>query len=154
MEPRERVRRFLDKLPYRLEILEFEEDTHTAELAARAVEVEIGQIAKSLLFLIGGQPVLVVTCGDVKVSQSKLKQNLGLSGKVKLADGEITEELTGFPPGGVCPFALKEQITVVLDKSLLRYPHTYAAAGTPHSAVAVTVEQLLEITGGKILEVS
>ncbi len=154
MEPRERVRRFLDKLPYRLEILEFEEDTHTAELAARAVEVEIGQIAKSLLFLIGGQPVLVVTCGDVKVSQSKLKQNLGLSGKVKLADGEITEELTGFPPGGVCPFALKEQITVVLDKSLLRYPHTYAAAGTPHSAVAVTVEQLLEITGGKLLELS
>lgn len=152
MEPMERVRQFLGQTPYRPQIIEFDESTHTSELAAQAVGVEVGQIAKSILFIVGEQPVLVVTSGDRKVSQSKLKQVLGASGKVKLADPETIMELTGFPPGGVCPFALKRAVPVLIDRSMERFPVVYAAAGTPHSAVAVSVAQLLDITGGTLCD--
>ncbi|KKM12803.1 prolyl-tRNA synthetase [Clostridiales bacterium PH28_bin88] len=149
-----RVRRFLEETPYRPEIIEFDESTHTSELAARAVGVEVGQIAKSILLIIGDQPVLVVTSGDMKVSQSKLKQVLGASGKVKLADPDTTMELTGFPPGGVCPFALKQPVPVLIDRSMERFPVVYAAAGTPRSAVPVSVAQLLDITGGTLCDLA
>ncbi|WXJ81320.1 hypothetical protein MHLNE_06710 [Moorella humiferrea] len=69
-------------------------------------------IAKSILFLVGEEPVMVVTCGDVKVSQSWLKQHLGAKGKAKMADAEATAAITGFPPGGVCPFALQQPVGV------------------------------------------
>lgn len=149
MTPVERVRRYLAQFPYHIEIYEFDESTRTAELAARAVGVEVGQIAKSILFLVGEEPVMVVTSGDVKVSQSRLKQHLGAKGKVKMADAEATAAITGFPPGGVCPFALQQPVRVLIDASLRRFPVVYIAAGSPRSAAPVTVEQLLTITGGE-----
>ncbi len=150
MTPVERVRRYLAQFPYHIEIYEFDASTSTAKLAARAVGVEVGQIAKSILFLVGEEPVIVVTCGDLKVSQSRLKQHLGAKGKVKMADAEATMALTGFPPGGVCPFALPQPLRVLIDASLKRFPVVYIAAGSPHSAAPVTMEQLLTITGGEL----
>ncbi len=150
----ERVRRFLAAFPYQLEIYEFDASTHTAELAAQAVGVEVGQIAKTVLFIIGDNPVLVVTSGDMKVNGSKLKQASGYSGKVRLPDAETTMVLTGFPPGGVCPFALKQPLPILLDTSMQRFPVVYAAAGSPHSAVPVTVEQLQAITGGTLVDLA
>ncbi|WP_027717460.1 YbaK/EbsC family protein [Desulfovirgula thermocuniculi] len=152
--PVERVRAFLARFPFNIEVREFDESTHTAELAARAVGVEVGQIAKSVLFEVGGQMVMVVTSGDVKVSQSKLKAHLGVKGKVKLADARTIEEVTGFPPGGVCPFALKRPVRVLIDVSMKRFPCVYIAAGSPRSAAPVTVEQLLAITGGELCDLS
>ncbi|NLW08131.1 MAG: YbaK/EbsC family protein [Clostridia bacterium] len=148
----ERVRRYLAQFPYRIEIYEFDESTRTAELAARAVGVEVGQIAKSILFLVGEEPVMVVTCGDVKVSQSRLKQHLGVKGKFKMADAEAIAAITGFPPGGVCPFDLRQKVRILIDKSLKRFPVVYIAAGSPQSAAPVTVEQLLDITGGELCD--
>lgn len=84
MEPVERVRTFLAKFPYDIRVIEFDESTKTAEDAARTVGVEVGQIAKTILFITRDGPVLVTTSGDVKVSQSKLKKHLGVKGKLKL----------------------------------------------------------------------
>jgi len=81
-----------------------------------------------------------------------LKKHLGVTGKVKLPDAETIREATDFPPGGVCPFALKQPVPVLIDVSMKRFPVVYIAAGTPNSAVPVTVEQLLEITGGELCE--
>jgi len=148
-DPVARVRRYLAQHQAQVEIREFDESTKTAEDAARTVGVEVRQIAKSLLFLIGDEPVMVVASGDLKVSQSKLKQHLGVKGKVKLPDPSTTIELTGFPPGGVCPFALPVCMRVLIDVSMKRYPVVYIAAGTTRSAAPVTVEQLLAITGGE-----
>jgi len=114
--------------------------------------VETGQIAKSVLFAVNGSMVMVVTSGDVRVNQSKLKKHLGVTGKVKLPDAQTIREATGFPPGGVCPFALKQPVPVLIDVSMKRFPVVYIAAGTPNSAVPVTVEQLLEITGGELCD--
>jgi prolyl-tRNA editing enzyme YbaK/EbsC (Cys-tRNA(Pro) deacylase) len=106
VQPVERVREYLAQFPYGIEVYEYEASTGTAEQAARAVGVEVGQIAKSVLLLIGDQAVMVVTSGDARVSQSRLKAILGLTGKVKMPDAETTMAITGFPPGGICPFAL------------------------------------------------
>jgi prolyl-tRNA editing enzyme YbaK/EbsC (Cys-tRNA(Pro) deacylase) len=156
----ERVRQYLARFPYGIEVREFDESTGTAEQAAQAVGVGVGQIAKSVLLLIGVQAVMVVTSGDAKVIQSRLKQHLGLTGKVKMPDTEATLDITGFPPGGVCPFALPcssgggaPAVRILIDTSMNRFPVVYIAAGSPRSAAPVTVEQLLAITGGELVDI-
>lgn len=131
-----------------IEVWEFEEPTPTSETAARAVGCSVGEIAKSILFIIGGTPVVVVTSGDVRVKGSKLKQAVGFTGKARLPEAEEVAVHTGYAPGGVCPFLLPAGLKVVVDRSMRRFPRVYAAAGNEHSAVPITVEQLLEITGG------
>jgi prolyl-tRNA editing enzyme YbaK/EbsC (Cys-tRNA(Pro) deacylase) len=159
VNPVERVRQYLARFPFEIQVTEFVESTGTAEQAARAVGVDVGQIAKSVLLLIGDQPVMVVTSGDAKVSQSRLKQRLGLTGKVKMPDAETTMAITGFPPGGVCPFALPGRsvyapaVRILVDASMSRFPLVYIAAGSPCSAAPVTVEQLLAITGGEPVDI-
>ncbi|MDK2823682.1 MAG: hypothetical protein PWQ67_306 [Clostridia bacterium] len=152
MKPIERVKEFLNNQKVKLEVIEFPEGaTETCELAAQALGVEPAQIAKTLLFVGKKSNVLVVTCGDEKVDTKKLKNYFG--DKFRFARAEEVEELTGFPPGGVCPFAVKNKIPIVIDKSIKRFPVVYAAAGNAGSAVPVTLEQLLEVTKGQYLDV-
>ncbi len=129
-------------------VLRFTEPTPTSETAARAVGCTPGEIAKTVLFLVGGVPVAVVTSGDAKVRGSKLKAATGLPGKVLLPDGAEVLRLTGYSPGGVCPFLLPPGLRVVVDSSLRRFARVYPAAGDHHSAVPTTVDQLLALTGG------
>lgn len=131
-----------------VEVRDFEEETPTAEAAALAVGCSPAEIAKTVLFVVGPEPVAVVTSGDVKVRGSKLKQALGLSGKVRLPTAEEVEARTGYLPGGVCPFLLPSGLRIAVDTSLRRFPVVYAAAGNDHSAVPISVDRLLELTGG------
>ncbi len=157
MSPLEIVREYFKTLPFHLEVILFNESTHTSALAAQALGVEVGQIAKTLVFTAKGnkeenpRSVVVVTSGDRRVDQKRLKELAGF--KPKFADGEEAERITGFPPGGVCPFALPEGLPVLIDASMQRFPVVYAAAGTANSAVPVTVEQLVAATGGKLCDV-
>ena len=139
--------------PLGLEVRQFAEHTPTAEAAAVAVGCLLAEIAKSILLLVGGKPLLVVTCGDMKVKSSKLKQAAGLTGKVTFPGFEEVIRHTGFAPGGVCPFLLPAELPVLLDCSLQRFPVIYPAAGDDHSAVAVDFARLAEITGGRAVEV-
>ena len=148
----ERVKEFIKGQAINLDVIEFPEGaTKTCELAAQALGVEPAQIAKTLLFIGKKTNVLVVTCGDEKVDGKKLKARFG--DKFRFAKPDEVEEITGFPPGGVCPFALKTQVPIVIDKSLERFPVVYAAAGNSGSAVPITANQLLEITKGEYLSV-
>lgn len=152
-----KVKAFMAGLPFPLEIILLAEDTSTSVLAAQALGVKVGQIAKTLVFTghksgeEGAQGVVVVTSGDVRVDQKKLKALVGF--KPRFASGEEAFLLTGFPPGGVCPFGLKEDLQVYVDASMNRFPVVYAAAGTANSAVPVTVDQLLVATGGQLCDV-
>jgi prolyl-tRNA editing enzyme YbaK/EbsC (Cys-tRNA(Pro) deacylase) len=139
--------------PKGIDVWEFEEPTPTSQSAARAVGCGVGEIAKTILFLIGKIPVVVVSCGDVKVSTSKLKKAARLTGKVRLPGPDDVECHTGYLPGGVCPFLLPEGLKILLDSSMRRFPRVYAAAGNDHSAVPITFEQLEEITGGTEVDV-
>ena len=127
------------------------DDTSTAELAALALGTQPGQIAKTLCLLADGNPVLIVACGDRKIDTKKLGKELGVK-KVRLADAETVAAVTGFMPGGVCPFGLKEEVPVYLDRSLHTYDVTYIAAGTPNSALPIRAGELAEITGGIWIE--
>jgi prolyl-tRNA editing enzyme YbaK/EbsC (Cys-tRNA(Pro) deacylase) len=139
--------------PKGIEVWEFAEPTPTSQSAARAVGCGVGEIAKTILFLIGKMPVVVVSCGDVKVITSKLKRAARLTGKVRLPGPDDVKCHTGYLPGGVCPFLLPNGLKILLDTSMRRYPRVYAAAGNDHSAVPVTIDQLKEITGGTEVDV-
>ena len=136
-----------------IEVREFQEPTPTSEAAARAVGCSVAEIAKSILFIIGAHPVVVVTSGDMKVKTSRLKQAAQLTGRARLPEAHEVQHHTGYAPGGVCPFLLPKDLRVMVDASMRRFPRVYAAAGNDHSAVPVTVDQLLEITGGAEVEV-
>jgi len=137
---------------HHIEVWEYGQLTATSAAAAAAVGCSVAEIAKTLLFLVGGTPVVVVTCGDMKVKSSRLKQAAGLSGKVKLPQADEVLSYTGYAPGGVCPFLLPPKLPLFLDSSLLRFSVVYAAAGNSHSAVPVTVSQLEQLTGGSVVD--
>jgi prolyl-tRNA editing enzyme YbaK/EbsC (Cys-tRNA(Pro) deacylase) len=147
----EKVRRVLDA--HGLEAIEFEEgSTPTAPLAAEKLGVGVGNIAKSLL-LIGkdGRYFLVVCPGDRKVSNSKLKGVVGV--KTRMAGPEEVQRLTGFPPGGVCPFGV-QGVDILLDEHLGEYETIYPAAGTDASGVPMSFGQLKRITGGRVCDLT
>jgi prolyl-tRNA editing enzyme YbaK/EbsC (Cys-tRNA(Pro) deacylase) len=136
--------------PHGIVPVEFEPGScATSVLAAARFGVAVGQIAKSLLFVCkDGRYLLVVCPGDRRVSSSKLKAAAG--SKSRMASGEETLAVTGFPPGGVCPFGLDGGITILVDESLSRCPTIYPAAGTDSSGVPMNLSQLLAVTGGKL----
>ena len=141
------VEKFLSQ--YSIRVLKFDEHTPDSKTAARAVGCSMAEIAKSILVKVGNQPVLVVTCGDTKLNSSRLKRTMELSGKVRFAAADEVKNHTGYAPGGVTPFLLPKDLPVVLDSSMRRFSTVYPAAGDDHSAVPVTPDQLLELTGGK-----
>jgi Cys-tRNA(Pro) deacylase len=149
--PLARVKKAISIYPD-LKIILFEESTHTSELAAQALGVRVGQIAKSLVFLADNQPLLVVTCGDKKVN-TKLLAKAVHAKKIRFANADQVAALTGFPPGGVSPLGLENTIPVYLDKSLYDYNVVYAAAGTANSALPVIPERLCEVTGALVIDV-
>jgi prolyl-tRNA editing enzyme YbaK/EbsC (Cys-tRNA(Pro) deacylase) len=142
----DKVRRALEAAG--MKALEFEPgSTPTAPLAAARIGVEVGQIAKSLLFRAkDGSYHLVVCAGDKRVNSSKLKALVG--SKASMADAEETERVTGFPPGGVCPFGL-EGVAIWIDESLAAWKTVYPAAGTDSTGVPTSFEALLAVTGGR-----
>ncbi|MBN2553960.1 MAG: YbaK/EbsC family protein [Spirochaetales bacterium] len=134
-----------------LRAIEFEPgSTPTAVLAARQLNVEVGNIAKSLLFVAkDGRYFMVVCPGDRKVANSKLKAAIGA--KTRMANAEETLAATGFQPGGVCPFGV-EGIEIILDAALRDYHTIYPAAGTDSSGVPMSFEDLRSITGGRVCD--
>lgn len=149
----ERVREYLQLRNPRLKIIEFDVDTSTAYLAAQALGTEVGQIAKSILFKTKDERFLmVVSAGDVKLDSKAVKELAG--SRVRMANPDEVQEMTGFKVGGVCPFALCTEMDIYLDESLKRYDVVYAAAGTANTALPITFEELQEITGGRPCQVS
>jgi prolyl-tRNA editing enzyme YbaK/EbsC (Cys-tRNA(Pro) deacylase) len=145
----EKVKRILDANG--LAALEFEPgSTPTAELAAARIGVEVSRIAKSLLFKGKDSTYYMVVCpGDKRLPSSALKRAAG--SKLSMTDAEETERVTGYRPGGVCPFAI-EGVRILLDRDLGKYETVYPAAGTDATGVPTTLEQLARITGGELVD--
>ena len=116
-----------------LEVTFFDISTHTADDAARALGVEVGQIVKSLVFVSeyadGPQPCLVLASGANRVDLSLLGAVLTAPG-IRRATAEEAHALTGFSIGGIPPFGHKQQIRTIMDPDLARYETVWAAAGT------------------------
>ncbi len=114
------------------------------ELAAEALGCEPARIAKTLSFLLPGGPILVVAAWDTKIENRKFRAEFGA--KPKMIPADLVEKYTGHVPGGVCPFAVKENVRIYLDKSLKRFSSVYPAAGSDRSAVEMTCAELEKYT--------
>ena len=121
-------------------IREFTVSSATVALAAEALGCEPAHIAKSLTFHGAEGVILVVAAGDAKVDNGKFKSTFGL--KAKMLCFEEVELLTGHAVGGVCPFGVKEGVSVYLDESLRRFATVYPAAGNSMSAVELSLGEL------------
>ncbi len=144
----EKVRKVLDA--HGISVREFAPgSTATSILAAQQLGVQVGQIAKSLLFIGKDGRFFMVLCpGDRRVSSSKLKALTGV--KSRMAGTEEAQAATGFGPGGVCPFGIDAGIALFIDRSLSAFDTIYPAAGTDCSGVPMTFDALVSITGGTV----
>lgn len=147
----ERARRYLASFNLGLEPMEHERTTKTSVEAAEALQVELGQIAKSILFRSGDNYGLFVAAGDIKIGDKKVKTLLG-GRKVRIARPEEVVAVTGYPVGGVCPFDIDKKVPIFIDRSMRRFPVVYASAGTPFSLLPITVDQLQQVTGGTVVD--
>lgn len=136
----ERVTEYLRQFGLDGRVRSFDASSATVELAAQALGVAPERIAKTLSFLTKEGCVLVVAAGDARVDNGKFKRFFGE--KARMLPTELVEQLTGHPVGGVCPFDVACGVRVYLDASLRRFDTVFPAAGTAHSAVEMTCDEL------------
>ena len=141
----ERAKAYLAEKGYADHVIELEDSSATVQLAAQALGVEPGMIAKTMSFLIGEEAILILTEGTAKVDNRKYKDTFHM--KAKMIPFEEVENWIGHAPGGVCPFGIKEGIKVYLDESLKQFDTVYPAAGNDYSAVKLTIAELEEVAG-------
>ena len=136
----EKVRAYFKPLGIEDRIREFDVSSATVELAAVAVGVEGARIAKSLSFKVEDKPIIIVVAGDAKVDNSRYKAQFHT--KAKMLTHEEAHDWIGHDVGGVCPFALPEDVKVYLDVSMKRFETVFPAAGSSNSAVEMTCDEL------------
>ena len=136
----EKVREYFAGCGMADRILEFDSSSATVELAAQALSCEPRRIAKSLSFMLGEEPILVVTADN-----AKYKAKFGKKAKMLTPDEVV--QFIGHAIGGVCPFAVNDGVTVYLDESLKRFSTVFPACGSSNSAIELTIPELEEHSG-------
>ena len=136
----QKVRAYMEPLGIADRIREFDVSSATGELAVVAVGVEGARIAKSLSFKVNEEPIIIVAAGDAKVDNAKYKAQFHT--KAKMLTHEEAHTLIGHDVGGVCPFALPENVKVYLDVSLQRFETVFPAVGSPSSAIELNLDEL------------
>ena len=129
----------------------------TAQQAADTLGVQLGQIAKSIIFRRKSdeRAVLVVTSGDLRVDEKKVQAMVcAEGGKLGRADAEFVKAKTGFSIGGVSPLAHAEEPITLIDEQLFRFDVVWAAAGHPHAVFPLTPDQLQRYTGAPVADVT
>ena len=141
----EKAKAYLAEKGYADHVIELEDSSATVQMAAQALGVEPGMIAKTMSFLIGEEAILILTEGTARVDNRKYKDTFHM--KAKMIPFEEVEKWIGHAPGGVCPFGIKEGVKVYLDESLKQFDTVYPAAGNDHSAAKLTIAELEEVAG-------
>ena len=138
----ERVKNYFDNMGLGQRVVEREHIGATVEQAALSIGCEPNRIAKTMSFLVDGEPILVVMAGDAKVNNSKFKARFRQKA-IMLPSDQVVARI-GHEPGAVCPFALNEGVNVFLDESLKRFDVVYTAGGSLTSTVELTMEELVQ----------
>lgn len=157
MQPRtwEDVQAALDALGLDIKVQLFETSTATSQEAADSIGTSLGSIAKSICFVVGGQPVVVIAAGDMRVDDRKLAALHEVSRKkVKIASPEATIEATGYAPGGVPPVGHVQTLPVYIDQTLSRFELVYGAAGAPNAIFPIAYQTLVEASGGQVVDLA
>lgn len=140
----ENVKEYLKEFNKDNDVIELHESIATVELAAKALDVSEGEIAKTLAFDKNGECILVVASGDSKIDNAKYKKTFGV--KAKMLSAEETLLKTNHPVGGVCPFANPKNTKIYLDESLKKYQFIYPACGSTSTAIRLSLNELEAIT--------
>ncbi len=130
----------------------FPEGTKTAQDAANAIGVAVGQIVKSLVFGVDGEIVMAYVSGANQLDEKKLAIAAGGT-KCSRVDADAVREATGFPIGGVPPLGLATQLRIFMDPDLLQYDEVWAAAGTWNDVFPIDPRDLQRVTNGVIVEI-
>ena len=134
-----------EDLPFTIEPLLFPDGTKTSQDAADAIGCELSAITKSMVFMAGDEPVIVLMSGDKRVDAAKLT---ALTGEpARRASLEEARVFTGFAAGGTPPFGHPAPIRTYADHHLRRHEELWAAGGTPTTVFAIQREALIEATG-------
>jgi Cys-tRNA(Pro) deacylase len=134
------------------EVKEFAESTRTAEEAAAAIGVTVGQIVKSLVFLSGSQVILALVSGQSRASRQKLAVLTGAESVVQ-PDADTVRRLTGFSIGGIPPVGHTSRLPTFCDPDLLQYSVVWAAAGTPHAVFSISPSQLVALCEAQVADI-
>jgi prolyl-tRNA editing enzyme YbaK/EbsC (Cys-tRNA(Pro) deacylase) len=146
-----RFESWLSTTDYGVKVRSFPDGTRTATDAARAVGCELGQIVKSLVFVAGGRPVVVLVSGSNRLDEKRLGAVAGTP--VAKADAEIARLATGYSIGGVPPFGHATEVPVFMDRDLFGYEAVWAAAGRPDSVFEIAPARLRELSNATVLDV-
>ena len=153
----ERVAHYLHQAGHPHPPVLLDDAARTAQQAADGLNVQLGQIAKSIIFKRkpDATAVLVVTSGDLRVDEKKVQALVCADGqKLGRADADFVREATGYAIGGVPPVAHAKPGVVLIDAQLARFEVIWAAAGHPHAVFQLSVAQLQELTQAKLSDVT
>lgn len=148
----ERVQAALHEEGIAVQVVRLADSTRTAPEAAAAVGCEVGAIAKSLLFMADGEPLLVICGGDRRVDSAKVSALVG-AGSVKMASAEEVRRYTGYAIGGVPPVGHATPLRKLMDERMLRWPTIYAAAGAHDALFPIEPWLLAEKSGATLADV-
>ncbi len=129
----------------------FPDGAKTAQDAADAIGVDVGQIVKSLIFGVDGELVLAYVSGSNQLDEKKLAAAAG-GATCKRVDADAVRTSTGYPIGGVPPFGHLNPLEVFIDPDLLHYNEVWAAAGTWHDVFAIAPDDLVRASGGTVTD--
>ena len=146
-EPVQRVEKVLSNFDNSLKVEALTSSARTAKDAAISLKCEVGAIVKSLLLRTEENFILCLVAGDKRCSLNKVKKLLKKK-DVSMADAEQVKNQTGFSIGGVSPVAHLNKNKILIDASLSRYEHVYAAAGHPNTIFKISYKQLTKLTKG------
>jgi len=135
------------------EIIKTNESARTAQEAADALGVEVGQIVKSLVFRANNQAVMVLASGDNRIDTQKVALALGVE-KIEKADADLVRAATGYAIGGVPPFGHANKLEILIDPDLARYETVWAAAGHPYYVFPTNFKELILHSGAKAVDVA
>ena len=138
-----KVKEYLKKYNMDKRIVTFDTPSATVKEAADNLHCEEKRIAKTLSFTTKNGYILIVMAGDVKIDNKKYRDEF--KEKAHMLPNDIVEEVTGYPVGGVCPFAINEEIKIYLDVSLKRFETVFPACGSNHNAIEISLEELEEV---------
>ena len=145
----QRVTAELKELGVKGEVHVLSDSARTAQEAADALGILVGQVASSIVFKLDDEsPLLVITSGRHRVDTKLVAEKLGVA-KLHRVDADYVKEKSGFSIGGVSPVGWVSQATILIDEALNDYEVVWAAAGHPHSVYPTTFAELLECTGAK-----
>jgi prolyl-tRNA editing enzyme YbaK/EbsC (Cys-tRNA(Pro) deacylase) len=149
----QKVQDALNQLGLSLQVIELPASTRTAQEAAQAIGVEVGQIVKSLIFKAkrSGRPILVVASGTNRVNEKTIEALI--QEPLGKADADFVRQRTGFVIGGVPPLGHSEPLETFVDEDLLKYDEVWAAAGTPHAVFRLNPADLERMTGGRLMSI-